>query len=243
MRKREFWSFVGAGGKSTLLLLTAGQYARKGKRVLVTTTTHTAFQEEQLEKAGGCLLLGNDGEAAGALLERISPVAAVRKLPGEKGKQQGLSEPEMRRAMEPADLILAEADGSRHFPCKVPAEHEPAVHPDSTRILVIQGLTALGQPIGRCCHRPEKVCAVTGKCAEELLEDKDMAQIIRKGYLDKCRRLWPQIPVTVILNQADTEEQKRHGRRIREKLRGCGAEVFLFSARVFWEGTERWNMN
>lgn len=243
MKKREFWSFVGAGGKSTLILLTADQYARKRKRVLVTTTTHTAFRKEQLEKAGGRLLLGNDGAAAAALLKQISPVAAVRELPGESGKQQGIAETELCRAMEAADLVLSEADGSRRFPCKVPAVHEPAVHPDSTRILVIQGLTALGQPIEKCCHRQERICAITGKKKVQMLEERDMARVIREGYLNRCRERWPEIPVTVILNQADTEELRMRGLWIRKLLSGCGAEVFLFSARTFWEGTERWNMN
>ena len=242
MRRREFWSFIGAGGKSTLLLLTAEKYAREGRRVLVTTTTHTAFRGEQLKKAGGTLLLGNDGAAAAALLQQISPVAAVRELPGEGGKQKGLSEPEFGRAMAAAELVLAEADGSRGFPCKSPAEHEPAVHPASTRILLIQGLTAVGRPIELCCHRAEKVCAVTGKSGGELLEERDMAQVIRQGYLETCRRRWPGIPAAVILNQADTKEQRQRGLRIRELLSSCGAEVFLFSARSCWEGAERWTM-
>ena len=233
MKKQEIWSFIGAGGKSTLILLTAARKAEEGKKVLVTTTTHTAFTEDSLLRAGGRLLLGESGEAAAAVLERESPVAALK----------GLPEEELQKAVSRADLVLIEADGSRRRPFKAPGNHEPAVHPDSSRIILAAGLTALGRSIGESCHRLREIVAITGKSGDCLLSERDMAQVIREGYLHKCRLRWPGVPVTVILNQADTGELEERGLLVKKYLEGSGAEVYLFSAWTERKGKDTWNMD
>lgn len=243
MKKQEIWSFIGAGGKSTLILLTAARKAEEGKKVLVTTTTHTAFTEDSLLRAGGRLLLGESGEAAAAVLERESPVAALKELPGQREKQQGLPEEELQKAVSRADLVLIEADGSRRRPFKAPGNHEPAVHPDSSRIILAAGLTALGRSIGESCHRLREIVAITGKSGDCLLSERDMAQVIREGYLHKCRLRWPGVPVTVILNQADTGELEERGLLVKKYLEGSGAEVYLFSAWTERKGKDTWNMD
>lgn len=242
MKKQEIWSFIGAGGKSTLILETAEKKVRQGEKVLIATTTHTAFTREEFCRAGGVLFLDGDGGAAARALDRFRLAGAFRVLPGEPGKQQGLTEEEFQKAATGADLVLVEADGSRRRPFKAPAEYEPALRRDSSRIFLIAGLTALYHPIGEGCHRTEEIRKLTGRGEEELLREEDMAEVIRKGYLKKCRELLPGIPVTVILNQADTEKERSRGRRVRELLTDCGAEVFLFSAGIHWEGKDRWNM-
>lgn len=243
MKKTEIWSFIGAGGKSTLILLTGAEKARQGKRVLVTATTHTAFTTEDLERAGGILLLGGDGTLAAAALEKYGLAAAVREADMEPGRQQGLSEGELEKAMRAADLVLVEADGSRRRPFKAPAEYEPAVHPASSRILLIAGLTALDALIRENCHRTEEIIRLTGRNRDQILRTEDMAAVIREGYLEKCSRLWPGVPVTVILNQADTRELREKGMEVQKLLSESAAEVYLFSVRTFWKGKERWNMN
>lgn len=243
MKKQEIWSFIGAGGKSTLILLAGARKAGEGKKVLISTTTHTAFTREELEGSGGILLLGEEGKQAAELLEKVHLVAAVGELPGEPGKQQGLPEREQERAFEAADLVLLEADGSRRHPFKAPGDHEPAVYPASTRILLSAGLTALDRPMEESCHRIQEITRITGRLPDQDLRMEDMARVIQEGYLEKCRRMWPEVPVTVILNQADTRELWEKGMEIRKMLEGSGAEVYLFSSRTVWKGKERWNMN
>ena len=243
MKKQEIWSFIGAGGKSTLILLTAARKAEEGKKVLVTTTTHTAFTEDSLLRAGGRLLLGESGEAAAAVLERESPVAALKELPGQREKQQGLPEEELQKAVSRADLVLIEAAGS-WFPGALKGRLlEPSVHPDSSRIILAAGLTALGRSIGESCHRLREIVAITGKSGDCLLSERNMAQVIREGYLHKCRLRWPGVPVTVILNQADTGELEERGLLVKKYLEGSGAEVYLFSAWTERKGKDTWNMD
>lgn len=241
MKKKEIWSFIGAGGKSTLILLTAGKKAEEGKKVLITTTVHTAFTQQELRQIGGCLTDGK--EASAAVLQGISPVAAVEELPGERGKQQGISEEDFQKAAAAADLVLIEADGSRRRPFKAPGSHEPVIRPECSRIILTAGLTALGQPVKDSCHRTAEVIKCTGKPESFPLTCEDMARVIREGYLKKCEECWPDIPVTVILNQADEGELREKGLRVRELLEGSPAEVWLFSSKSRWKGRERWNMN
>ena len=54
-----------------------------------------------------------------------------------------------------ADVILCEADGSRHHPCKVPAEYEPVILPDSDIVLAVAGMDALGNSLQQACQRPQ----------------------------------------------------------------------------------------
>ena len=44
-----------------------------------------------------------------------------------------------RQAMELSDLVLVEADGSKRLPCKVPADHEPVLLPESDIVVAVLG--------------------------------------------------------------------------------------------------------
>ena len=140
--------FVGAGGKSSLIDAIAKWSSSQGKKVLVTTTTHIfrpqdeflAMNEKQLQEiwaAGHWAVIGAT----------------------EEKDQQKLKMPEidwMRQAMELSDLVLIEADGSKRLPCKVPADHEPVLLPESDIVVAVLGLSALGRSLKECCFRLEK---------------------------------------------------------------------------------------
>ena len=76
-----------------------------------------------------------------------------------KKDQQKLKMPEidwMRQAMKLSDLVLIEADGSKCLPCKVPADHEPVLLPESDIVVAVLGLSALGRSLKECCFRLKK---------------------------------------------------------------------------------------
>ena len=162
-------SFVGAGGKSSLIDAIAKWSSSQGKKVLVTTTTHIfrpsseilAMNEKQLQKiwaAGHWAVIG----------------ATEEKDP------QKLKMPEldwMRQAMELSDLVLIEADGSKGLPCKVPADHEPVLLPESDIVVAVLGLSTLGRSLKECCFRLEKAKKLLSADENHLLTEKDMAAI------------------------------------------------------------------
>lgn len=69
-----------------------------------------------------------------------------------------------------ADVILCEADGSRHHPCKVPAEHEPVLLPDCDMVLAVAGMDALGNSLQQACQRPQLAAELLGCGAEKILD-------------------------------------------------------------------------
>ena len=138
-KDRHCFSFVGAGGKSSLIEIMATWGTKQGKKVLVTTTTHI-FQPEP-EK------LARTPED----LERIWGAGDWAVIGEVEVKQpQKLKMPDsdwMRQAMALADLVLIEADGSKRLPCKVPATHEPVILPETEVVIAVLGLSALEQPL------------------------------------------------------------------------------------------------
>ena len=105
------------------------------------------------------------------------------------------------RSPQLADRVIIEADGTKGLPLKVPNEHEPVIPPFADAVVAVAGLSALGQPLGRVCHRPELAALRFGLSPEETVNPEIMARLLssplaqRKGVGDR--------PYAVLLNQAD----------------------------------------
>lgn len=197
-------SFVGAGGKSSLIDAIAKWGSSQRKKVLVTTTTHIfrppseilATNEKQLQEiweTGHWVVIG----------------AIEEKQP------QKLKMPDndwMRQAMELADLVLIEADGSKRMPCKVPADHEPVLLPESDIVVAVLGLSALHHPLKECCFRTEQAKQLLSEDENHLLTEEDMATILRsdqglrKGVGDRR--------YIAVLNQCDNEKVRKSAEQI-----------------------------
>ncbi len=166
-------SFVGAGGKTSLLLHLAGELAADGRPVLVTTTTHLADPREEARPPAARLLLQAELELpapAPAFAEAIpEPAPGVTllasRLTGPPGRLKGIDPSHVRSLAGLWPLVLVEADGSRRLPLKAPAEYEPVVPAETALTVGVLGLDALGWPMNeRTVHRPERFAAVSG-CA------------------------------------------------------------------------------
>lgn len=155
---------TGAGGKTSLLYALADRAAAAGKRVVVSTTTHI-FQpaEEYAYDRIEVLKLWKQGRFA------------VVGTPCEGGKLKSPSEEELAFWDEYADLLLLEADGSKHLPLKVPASHEPVV-PAACRCLVgVMGMDAWKNSLQDACFRPQLACALLQQGPEHEISLEDMA--------------------------------------------------------------------
>lgn len=164
-------SFVGAGGKTSLLLHFARELEAGGRPVLVTTTTHLADPTEDAGVPFARTLLRPDleqpvtGDSAAGPETLPGVTLLVARAADEPGKLKGIHPSRVAGLRERWDLVLVEADGSKRRPIKAPADHEPVV-PEGTDLVVgVVGLDALGEPMDeRTVHRPERFAAVTG-CA------------------------------------------------------------------------------
>lgn len=167
--KKHTICLVGGGGKTTVMYELAAAWAACGSKVLVLTSTH--------------ILRPVDGSFA-------ANVPAVQNL-WQQGRYAviGTPEPATGKLTAPpqdlyealhlqADVILCEADGSRHHPCKVPAENEPVLLPDSDIVLAVAGMDALDNSLAQVCQRPQPAAALLGCNLNSVIDEQMLAVLL-----------------------------------------------------------------
>ena len=160
---------VGGGGKTTVMYELAAVWAACGRKVLVLTSTH--------------ILCPADGSFA-------ADVPAVQDL-WQQGRYAVIGTPELSTGkltapppglyneLQPqADVILCEADGSRHLPCKAPAAHEPVLLPDSDIVLAVAGMDALGRQLAQACQRPQLAAVLLGCSLDSVIDEQMLAALL-----------------------------------------------------------------
>lgn len=196
---------VGAGGKTSAIFRLAKEYAADNRRVVVTTTTHMFREPGDLATTAE--------EARELLLQQ--PIVIAGRPVGE-GKIASLEAEEIMALRHIADIILIEADGSKHLPLKVPAAQEPVIPECTDRVIVVAGLSGIGGILSECCHRAELVQSLLQVSPEHSMKPEDVALMIQKGYIEK--HLLPGgYQGIVILNQAE-DGRREPARRIAELL-------------------------
>lgn len=167
--KKHTICLIGGGGKTTVMYELAAMWAACGRKVLVLTSTH--------------ILQPADGSFA-------ADAAAVHNL-WQQGRYAVIGTPELatgKLTLPPqsvyealklqADVILCEADGSKHHPCKVPAEHEPVFLPDCDMVLAVAGMDALGNSLQQACQRPQLAAELLGCSAEKIIDAQMLAALL-----------------------------------------------------------------
>jgi probable selenium-dependent hydroxylase accessory protein YqeC len=215
-------SFVGGGGKTSLMFHLARQFARSGKRVLTTTTTKISVPTSD---QSATVLVNADPREILCQPESCDPTAlhvtAAGTVLAASGKLKGF-DPEAIQLFEESrlfDWILVEADGSRQRPLKAPAEHEPVIPANTTVLVAVAGLEVLGRPLSedlvfRCPLAAELMALAEGETVTEAalaaLFCHPMGAF--KGAPNRARRF-------IYLNKADTPGRIEGGMRVAELLR------------------------
>lgn len=204
-------SLLGGGGKTTLLYEMAGFGVRNGQKVLVTTSTHlyrppeewrdrTLKEVERKFQAGCAAIIGSDCRDP---------------------KKIAMPEEQLfETARKKADLTLIEADGTKHLPCKVPAEHEPALLSCSDLVVGVMGLSALGQPLEKSCFRAKLAAERLGCPMDHRITEEDLAELIAAEWgqqKDLDGRAF-----YAVLHQYEEKEHKKAVRKIAELLQRRG---------------------
>ena len=198
-------SVVGAGGKTTLIAEMANEYRKRKIPVIVTTTTHMMAErypwfllEPALDKA----------------METIRQNGMVwLGLPDKNGKMKAPPAKFLREMIALNYPVLIEADGAKKLPLKVPAEHEPVLLPETTCVVNVYGLDAIGKKWGEICFRADTAVNILNKKLTDKVEEEDIAELAfhslsgRKGVLSSME-------YRVILNKADTPERESYALKI-----------------------------
>lgn len=182
-------AIVGAGGKTTLLKQYARKYLDGGFKVFVTTSTHMFIEEDTL--------LTDDAEIIIRELEEKHYVMAG--IP-EGVKIKALSQETYEKVCRHADVVLIEADGSRHMPLKFPNKTEPVIYDNVEEIVVVCGLHALGQEAGEAVHRLELAKEIFSWQEDTIITPVHIQKLLTKGYIEVLREKFPKKTITIAPN-------------------------------------------
>jgi probable selenium-dependent hydroxylase accessory protein YqeC len=189
-------AFVGAGGKSTLMLAFGRGLAAARKPVVVTTTTRMG-SDQIPDWARVCRTVDEVRET----LDAGSPAFLLRAVT--KAKVIGVG-PELVDAVFAATgaTTLVEADGANRRSFKAPGSGEPVIPHATTTVVIVAGADAVGGRIGDVCHRPERVAAITDRAVTDVLRPRDMARVL--GHPDGgLKGAPPHARICVMLTNLD----------------------------------------
>jgi len=165
LQEREMISLVGAGGKTTLMFSLAKELVLKGKKVITTTTTK--ILEPSSEETSRLVVDSDEKEVQHLValhLDRERHLTVARGRLG-AGKMQGVS-PEVAANLwnsTGADTVIVEADGAAGRSVKAPREHEPVIPSNTTLVIALLGLDAIGRQLNdENAFQPELISRMTG---------------------------------------------------------------------------------
>ena len=172
--KNDVISFIGAGGKTSLIFRLAEDARRLGFKTLVTTTTHMLIPQPDNFDAldlSGALFRDTILPAPGIY---VGGVAAE-----EHGKMAGVSLSCLENMLNRFDLILIEADGAAGKPLKGWKETEPVIPLVTTKTIGIIDIQTIGCLIDRSLvHRLEIFLKLSRSSETECLSVDHLRRVI-----------------------------------------------------------------
>lgn len=207
-------SFVGAGGKTSLIMAHARYFQQLQKRVLITTTTHMLKDEryfcynrkevKQRFGNGNIVMVGKECD---------------------HGKITRLDEKELKEYMAMADVVLVEADGAKRRPCKVPRDHEPQILPSSQYVVGVIGMDCLDLTIEQGCFGIDHLCRLIHKTPQEYLNENDLAVILtskRGTFKDVGHRYY-----YVVLNKTSSFHKEQQANQVKMMIQDHVDDVVI----------------
>lgn len=217
IQRGDVVAFVGAGGKTSALFRLADELRAEGWRVLATTTTRIAAAE--LKRAPQAIQVAERLSAPQVRqqLNESSFVFLYTSLNVSRQKVIGLARDSVGRVLDSvdSDVLLIEADGARGLPLKAPYDHEPVIPPDTSLVVPVAGLDALGQPLDEThVYNAARIRGRYGFPEGGIIVPPWMAVILRDEQLG-LRSVPDKARVTVLLNKATTRpHEMRRARRV-----------------------------
>jgi len=216
----EVISLVGGGGKTTLMFALARELASRGSHVITTTTTKIF---EPFPSQTPFLLLETDEEKITKSLvqnmDKYRHITLARER-SSSGKLEGISPDLVVRLarINRGAYIIVEADGAAHRPLKAPGPAEPVVPPNTSLLIPMVGVDAVGCRLTEeNVFRPQIVSQLIGLPLGEVISTECIAflmthhQDIIRGSPD-CARIVP------FINKVDLDKGLAKSRGLASKI-------------------------
>ncbi len=210
----EVVALTGAGGKTSTLIALAHELADDGWRVLATTTTRIA--EDELQRMPHTLQPEAGAAAISSSLEQHRFTFIYTGLRG--GKAYGVNSVSWLLDSVDADALIVEADGARRKLFKAPYANEPVIPPETSLVIPVASLLALGQPLDdEHVYNPQAMIDKFGFYPGAPIKSPWLAQVLRdpelglKGVPDRAR-------VVAWLNATPSSGYQRARARLIAKL-------------------------
>ncbi len=220
IRQKEVVCLVGGGGKTTLMFGLAGELAVNGSCVITTTTTKimapTLGQTEELitETEEEALLC----KVAAAVDGRHHITVASEKHAS--GRLTGIT-PDVASSLSQVrgvSYLIIEADGAARRPLKAPRSYEPVIPPNTTLVIAVVGIDALGR-------RLEEGNVFRSATAAELLQTPLGTPVSPEmiARLITCPGGIPKgaptaATIVPFINKTDLEDGLQKGRRVAQAI-------------------------
>lgn len=223
-RGPELVAIVGGGGKSSLMFALGRELPG---RVVMTTTTRI-FAAQTSQAALACSLDDESWEQQLAGFE--SNLLVIGGVAGERAVGVPPELPSKILARPDVGFVVVEADGSRMLPVKAPAGHEPVIPHETSLLVAVVGIDALSGPISEVAHRPERVCAITGRPPDETLTPDTLAVLLTSAE-GGLKDVPPAARVAVLINKVESPPQREVARSLADYvLREARVERVAFGA-------------
>ena len=211
-------AFVGAGGKTSAIFQLARELAVTRKTVIVTATTH--LHVDQVKYADSHWVVKNPVD-----LEKFqNNLGGVMLVTGplDGDRTSGVNLDVLSRLREIQDHlplpILIEADGSRQRPLKAPSQNEPVIPDFVDQVVVVAGLTGLGNPLTeQFVHRPEIFARLSGLKMGETITIEALSRALIHPF-GGLKNIPQQADRISFLNQADTPDLTAQGKSLAKKI-------------------------
>ena len=222
-------TFIGGGGKTSLMNTLGKEFASHGYPTLLTTTTHIMkpdflSDESYIENED----LGQLANIFTNLKKNTLPLAALgipEKVVNSNIKWRSPSSDFCEKIAEFSKKfstknpykflkILCEGDGSKRLPIKLPQDGEPVFFPKTDTVIGVIGLSCLGKPIKETLFRYELLPNLTS-LDNYFIKSLQSADIVTTDFLYRLclsekglRKNITSQKFCIIFNQADILDEK-----------------------------------
>ena len=222
-------TFIGGGGKTSLMNTLGKEFASHGYPTLLTTTTHIMkpdflSDEAYIENED----LGQLANIFTNLKKNTLPLAALgipEKVVNSNIKWRSPSSDFCEKIAEFSKKfstknpykflkILCEGDGSKRLPIKLPKDGEPVFFPKTDTVIGVIGLSCLGKPIKETLFRYELLPNLTS-LDNYFIKSLQSADIVTTDFLYRLclsekglRKNITSQKFCIIFNQADILDEK-----------------------------------